>query len=113
MASAIPACAVAPVLILVGVSMVGEAREIAWWSTQEALPAFLCAVFQPFTYSVANGIYAGLGMSTVLFFTTGTFLTYLPNRRKQLGDDLTSAASVKDLTSRTLGKAHSQQSIVQ
>jgi len=113
MASAIPACAVAPVLILVGVSMVGEATEVAWWNTQEALPAFLCAVFQPFTYSVANGIYAGLGMSAVLFFTTGTFLAYLPNRRKQLADDVISATSVRDLSTRTIRAVHSQQSIVQ
>lgn len=83
-AAAIPPCAVAPVLILVGVSMVGEAKEVAWWSMQEALPAFLCAVFQPFTYSVSNGIFAGMTMSCVLFFTTGEFVTYMPGYRQRI-----------------------------
>ena len=48
----------------------------------DALPAFLCAVFQPFTYSVANGIYAGVGMSLVLFFTTGEFVQHVPSLQK-------------------------------
>lgn len=82
LASAVPHCAIAPVLVLVGLSMTGEAREVNWWSMQESLPAFLCAVFQPFTYSVANGIYAGVGMSAVLFFTTGSFLSFVPERRR-------------------------------
>jgi len=82
LASAIPHCAVSPVLVLVGVSMTGEATEIQWWNILDALPAFLCAVFQPFTYSVSNGIYAGCGMSLVLFFTTGTFISYFPCLRR-------------------------------
>ncbi|CAK9103090.1 unnamed protein product [Durusdinium trenchii] len=82
LASAIPECAIAPVLVLVGVSMTGEAREIQWWNMLDALPAFLCAVFQPFTYSVSNGIYAGVAMSFILFFTTGSFLAYIPSFQK-------------------------------
>jgi hypothetical protein len=80
LAAAIPHCAVAPVLIFVGASMIGEAKEVAWWRMQEALPAFMCAIFQPFTYSVSNGIYAGISLAFVLFFTTGSFLSYLPGR---------------------------------
>lgn len=80
LAAAIPPCAVAPVLVLVGLSMLGEAKEVKWWSMIDALPAFLCAVFQPFTYSVSNGIYAGIAASFMLFFTTGEFLSYLPGR---------------------------------
>jgi len=56
LASAIPECAIAPVLVLVGVSMTGEAREIQWWNMLDALPAFLCAIFQPFTYSTCAQI---------------------------------------------------------
>lgn len=81
--AAIPACSISPVLVLVGLAMLGEAKEIQWWNMQDALPAFLCAVFQPFTYSVANGIYVGIGTSVVLFFTTGTFLKYLPGRKHE------------------------------
>lgn len=80
--AAIPACSISPVLVLVGMSMMGEAKEIQWWNMQAALPAFLCAIFQPFTHSVANGIYVGLGTSILLFFTTGDFLHYLPGRAK-------------------------------
>jgi len=82
LAAAIPHCAVAPVLIFVGASMIGEAKEVAWWRMHEALPAFMCAIFQPFTYSVSNGIYAGISLAIVLFFTTGSFLSYLPSRVK-------------------------------
>ena len=85
-ASAVPECAVSPVLVLVGVSMTGEAREIQWWNMLDALPAFLCAIFQPFTYSVSNGIYAGCGMSIILFFSTGTFLSYCPTLRMHAAD---------------------------
>jgi len=87
LASAVPECAVSPVLVLVGVSMTGEAREIQWWNMLDALPAFLCAVFQPFTYSVSNGIYAGCGMSLVLFFSTGEFLAFFPSLRKWVVSD--------------------------
>mmetsp|Transcript_96794 Transcript_96794/g.159394 ORF Transcript_96794/g.159394 Transcript_96794/m.159394 type:complete len:427 (+) Transcript_96794:1-1281(+) len=86
LASTMPHCATAPVLLLVGFGMLGEAKEVRWWNTQEALPAFLCAIFQPFTYSVSNGIYAGVGMSFILFITTGSFLAYLPQEfQKKLG----------------------------
>lgn len=83
--SSIPRCAIAPVLVLVGMSMTGEASQVQWRDTQGALPAFLCAVFQPFTYSVANGLYAGVGMSLVLFFSTGRFVAYMPCVQRRLG----------------------------
>jgi len=79
LAAAIPHCAVAPVLVLVGVSMAGETHDVEWWNMQQALPAFLCAVFQPFTYSITNGINVGIFMALALFFTTGTFRDYLPS----------------------------------
>jgi len=111
-ASAIPPCAVSPVLILVGMSMLGEAREVAWWSTQEALPAFLCAVFPPFTYSVANGIYAGLGMSIVLFFTTGTFMAYLPGHRKQLEEDVKSSTQISEQDLHGMARSKKRQTVI-
>lgn len=103
LASAIPHCATAPVLILVGVSMMGEAKEVQWWNVQEALPAFLCAIFQPFTYSVSNGIYAGVAMSTALYISTGSFLTLMPEsfRRcvccsKHGGESFSTLATIKE-----------------
>jgi len=95
--SMIPPCAISPVLLLVGVSMMGEAAHVEWKNIQEALPAFLCAIFQPFTFSVAHGINAGVGTSIVLFFTTGRFLLYMPGLRKRLGLKEVGISSNEDL----------------
>lgn len=51
--------ATAPVLVLVGAMMMGESTHIDWSSMLTAIPAFLTIVIQPFTFSIANGIYAG------------------------------------------------------
>jgi AGZA family xanthine/uracil permease-like MFS transporter len=56
---AIPQVATAPVLVLVGAMMMGESTHIDWSSMITAIPAFLTIVIQPFTFSIANGIYAG------------------------------------------------------
>jgi hypothetical protein len=56
---AVPSIATAPVLVLVGAMMIGEAGHINWSSIPTALPAFLTIVIQPFTFSIANGIYSG------------------------------------------------------
>eukprot|EP00879_Flechtneria_rotunda_P020882 GHRR01021987.1.p1 GENE.GHRR01021987.1~~GHRR01021987.1.p1 ORF type:complete len:391 (+),score=87.50 GHRR01021987.1:88-1260(+) len=74
---AIPQVATAPVLVLVGAMMMGESTHIDWSTMVTAVPAFLTIVIQPFTFSIANGIYAGLVMSMLLFFLTGSFLKYL------------------------------------
>lgn len=72
--SAIPDCALTPVLVLVGAHMFREVKEVDWDNTREALPTFLCAILQPFTGSVGVGIYAGIACSFVLFVTTGAFI---------------------------------------
>ncbi len=60
----------------VGVMMMGESGHIDWTSMPVAVPAFLTMVVQPFTFSIANGIYAGLLSSFLLFILTGDFVTY-------------------------------------
>lgn len=60
---AIPQVATAPVLVLVGAMMMGESTHIDWSSMLTAIPAFLTIVIQPFTFSIANGIYAGVDCS--------------------------------------------------
>ncbi|KAF6263362.1 hypothetical protein COO60DRAFT_1621686 [Scenedesmus sp. NREL 46B-D3] len=74
---AIPQVATAPVLVLVGAMMMGESTHIDWSSMMTAVPAFLTIVIQPFTFSIANGIYAGLVMSILLYVLTGSFLETL------------------------------------
>lgn len=73
---AIPQVATAPVLVLVGAMMMGESTHIDWSSMLTAIPAFLTIVIQPFTFSIANGIYAGLVMSVMLYILTGQFMEY-------------------------------------
>lgn len=69
-----PQVATAPVLVLVGAMMMGESDQIEWHNMLVAVPAFLTIVVQPFTFSIANGIYAGLLMSATVYLLTGSFL---------------------------------------
>ena len=57
---AVPGIATAPALIVVGALMMRGATDIAWGQADEAIPAFLTVVMMPFTYSIANGISAGI-----------------------------------------------------
>ncbi len=57
---AIPSMATAPALIMVGALMMQGARDVAWSKIDEAVPAFLTIAMMPFTYSIANGIVAGI-----------------------------------------------------
>lgn len=66
--------ATAPVLVLVGAMMMGESHQIEWTNMLVAVPAFLTIVVQPFTFSIANGIYAGLLMSALVYLLTGAFV---------------------------------------
>lgn len=59
-AGLVPAEATAPALIIVGVLMLGAVRQIDFSDFTEALPAFMTIVMMPFSYSIANGIAAGL-----------------------------------------------------
>ena len=57
---AVPASATAPALILVGALMMRGATDVDWHDVGEALPAFLTITLMPFSYSIANGIAAGI-----------------------------------------------------
>ncbi|MGO1369007.1 MAG: NCS2 family permease [Senegalia sp. (in: firmicutes)] len=56
----VPPEATAPALIIVGVLMMTSIKHIDFEDFSEALPAFLTMAIMPFTYSIANGIAAGL-----------------------------------------------------
>jgi AGZA family xanthine/uracil permease-like MFS transporter len=63
---AMPRVATAVPLIVVGAFMMGPCGKIAWGNLRVALPAFLTITFVPFTYSIHNGVLAGLLMEMYL-----------------------------------------------
>lgn len=88
---AIPQVATAPVLVLVGAMMMGESTHIDWSNMLTAVPAFLTIVIQPFTFSIANGIYSGLVMAVLLWVLTGQFMEYISPAKEvieEIVDDL-------------------------
>lgn len=67
----IPDAATAPALIIVGALMLEGVRNIDFSDFTESLPAFLTIVLMPFTYSIANGVSAGLVVYPLLKLITG------------------------------------------
>ncbi|MBN2395009.1 MAG: NCS2 family permease [Candidatus Atribacteria bacterium] len=55
----VPGAATAPALIVVGTMMISNILSIKWDDFSEALPAFICLIAIPMTYSIANGIALG------------------------------------------------------
>lgn len=56
---AIPAAATAPVLVLVGLMMMSSVLKINFDDYTESIPAFLCILLMPLTYSISEGIVFG------------------------------------------------------
>lgn len=56
----VPSAATAPALVVVGVLMMSQVRNIEWDDFIQAFPAFLTIVLMPFTGGIANGISAGI-----------------------------------------------------
>ena len=71
LAGLIPDAATAPALIIVGALMMEAVRHIDFNDFSEGLPAFLTITLMPFTYSIANGISAGLVVYPLLKLATG------------------------------------------
>jgi len=63
---AIPACATAPALILVGYMMMQGLSDLDLHDMAEAIPAFLTVVMMPLTYSIANGLVFGVTAYTLV-----------------------------------------------
>ncbi len=67
----IPAAALSPSLILVGLFMMSPVRELDLDDYTEAIPAFLTVILMPLTYSIADGIIFGLLSYVLLKLFTG------------------------------------------
>ncbi|QHO16393.1 Adenine/guanine permease [Arachis hypogaea] len=64
--ASIPAWAVGPPLILVGVLMMRSVVEIDWDDMRQAIPAFVTLLLMPLTYSIAYGLIGGIGTYIML-----------------------------------------------
>ena len=67
----VPMAAVAPVLILIGVSMVENVANINWKDLLIAIPSFFVIVMMPFGYSITTGIEFGFILYTIVNLVTG------------------------------------------
>lgn len=73
LATAIPAYATAPALILVGVLMSQSLAHVKWHDFSEALPAFITMLATPLAFSIATGLSLGLISYTVVKLAAGKF----------------------------------------
>ena len=55
----VPSSATAPILIIVGIMMLGSLKNIHWDDMAEAVPAFFTSIFMGFSYSITQGIAIG------------------------------------------------------
>lgn len=69
----IPGAATAPILILVGLMMLDPIKDINLTDYSEAIPAFMCIIAMPLTYSIAEGIALGLLAYVFLNVISGKF----------------------------------------
>lgn len=67
---AIPGCATAPALIIVGLFMMQNITKIDFYDYTEAIPAFLTIILMPLTYSISDGLMFG-AIAYVLFNLLG------------------------------------------
>ncbi|HCT77169.1 MAG TPA: MFS transporter [Micromonosporaceae bacterium] len=66
LAAVVPQQAAAPALVLVGALMASQARHIDWSDLEFSIPAFLTIALMPFTYSITNGVGAGVIAYTII-----------------------------------------------
>ncbi len=67
----IPASAITPALVIVGLFMISPVASIDWTDYTVAIPAFITLIMMPFAYSIAEGIVFGMISYTVLKTLTG------------------------------------------
>ena len=74
----IPAAATAPALIIVGLLMLEPIRNIEFSDYSESLPAFICILMMPLTYSISNGILLGMISYVAINLLCGKFKKLTP-----------------------------------
>ena len=74
----IPAAAIAPVLIMVGLMMLEPIIRIPFDDFTESLPAFICIIMMPLSYSISNGILIGMIAYVLTNLICGKFKKLTP-----------------------------------
>jgi AGZA family xanthine/uracil permease-like MFS transporter len=74
--SIVPTQATAPILIIVGVMMLSNLKNVKWDDLGEAVPAFFTSIFMGFSYSITYGIAAG--------FITYTLVKIVKDQAKEV-----------------------------
>ena len=74
----IPAAATAPALIIVGLLMMEQAKNIPFDDFSESIPAFVCMIMMPLTYSISNGILIGMITYVLMNMICGKFKKLSP-----------------------------------
>lgn len=67
----VPAAATAPVLVIVGLMMMCSFKEVDLEDYRVAIPAFVCMIGMPFTYSISDGILIGMIFYVILNACSG------------------------------------------
>lgn len=74
----IPSAATAPALIIVGLLMMEQVKNIPFDDFSESIPAFVCMIMMPLTYSISNGILIGMITYVLMNLICGKFKKLSP-----------------------------------
>ena len=74
----IPSAATAPALIIVGLLMAEQIRNVDFEDFSESIPAFVCMLMMPLTYSISNGILIGMITYVLMNMICGKFKKLSP-----------------------------------
>ena len=74
----IPAAATAPALIIVGLLMMEPVTKIPFDDFSESIPAFICLIMMPLSYSISNGILLGMISYVLMNMVCGNFKKITP-----------------------------------
>ena len=81
----IPSQATAPALVLVGVMMMQDIRNIDFTKYSTAIPCFVCIAFMPMTYSISDGILMGVITYVLLHLCSGSLKEDIPQNNVTVG----------------------------
>ena len=74
----IPAAATAPALIIVGLLMLESIVKIPFDDFTESIPAFVCVIMMPMSYSISNGILLGMIAYVLMNLVSGNYKKITP-----------------------------------